>query len=241
MGHPQRPRSRHGAGLPAVTPDRIIDAALRLTSELGLDNWTLRQLASKIEASPAVVYHHVGDRDAVVCEVLDRVVYQVVTPPETLPWREWFAQSLDNHRDVLRRYPGTAYRLAMDGPPVKTAAVAIDLGVRLLQEAGFGAESVLAYNVLLTTACQYIAMEDAPVRARATDIRDRNIQHYLTFQQRADLPGLAAVGSFVAGLVSGPDKMAEFYDDIFRYAVQRCLDGMENRLAILADMARWTS
>jgi AcrR family transcriptional regulator len=234
MGHPQRPRSRNGAGLPAVTSEQIVDAALGLTAELGLDSWTLRQLAAKIEASPAVVYHHVGDRDSVVCRVLDQVVSQVVVPPETLPWREWFAQALDNHREVLRQYPGTAYRIAMHGPPVKAAATTIDLGVRLLQEAGFGAESVLAYNVLLTTACQYIAMEDAPIRA----MRAHNIEHYLAYQRREDLPGLAAVGSFVAGLVSGPNEMAAFYDDIFRYAVQRCLDGMETRLTVLADMAR---
>jgi AcrR family transcriptional regulator len=232
MGLPQRPRSRHGAGLPAVTPEQIVNAAVRLTAELGLDNWTLRQLAAKIEASPAVVYHHVGDRNTVAFLVLDRVVCQVVTPPETLPWREWFSLLLGNHREVLRRYPGTAYRLAMHGPPPGIAATMVDMGVRLLQEAGFGSESVLAYSVLMTTACQYIAMEDNP--ARAASMRGSNIELYLSFRERKDLPGMAAVGSFVARLVSGPDKMSEFYDDIFDYGVQRCLDGMEHRLIELA-------
>ena len=44
----------------------------------------------------------------------------IPTPPETLPWREWFATMLDNHRLVLRGYPGIAYRLARYGPPGPT-------------------------------------------------------------------------------------------------------------------------
>ncbi|TCO53568.1 TetR family transcriptional regulator [Actinocrispum wychmicini] len=179
MALPHRPRSRNGAGLPAVTPERIVDAAIRLTGRVGLENWTLRQLAAEIEASPAVVYHHVGDREAVVAQVIERVTSRIPTPPESLPWREWFATMLDNHRQVLRAYPGIAYRLARSGPAAATG----QLGVSLLAEAGFGTESVIAHTVLMTTACQYIALAD---------------------------------------------------DDIFTYGIQRCLDGLEHRLADLA-------
>ena len=52
---PGRPRSRDAAGLPAVTPDKIIDSALELTARHGLDSWTLRQLAAAVDAYPAVV------------------------------------------------------------------------------------------------------------------------------------------------------------------------------------------
>jgi AcrR family transcriptional regulator len=234
MGLPQRPRSRNGAGLPAVTPGQIVDAALRLTAGSGLEAWTLRQLAAEIEASPAVVYHHVGDREAVVGLVIERIMGEVETPPGTLPWREWFSLLLNNHRQVLRRYPGTAFRLAMHGLPVPAAVPMLDLGVRLLQSAGFGTESVLAYNVLMTTACQYISMEDDPAKMTGLGMRGRNTSHYLTYRERTDLPGMAAVGHFVARLVSGPDKLTEFYDDIFRYSIERCLDGLEHRLIDLA-------
>lgn len=163
MCRPDRPRSRNGTGLPAITREQIVAAAVGLTADVGLGNWTLRQLAARIEASPAVVYHHVGDREAVVCLVLEHVVRELAIPPETLPWREWFERLLADHRTVLRGYPGVANRLAMTGPP-DTAAPIADLGVRLLREAGFGDESVLAYNVVMTTACQYIAMEHDPGR-----------------------------------------------------------------------------
>jgi AcrR family transcriptional regulator len=234
MGIPhQRARSRNGAGLPAVTAERIVAEAVALTAEAGLDNWTLRQLAARIEASPAVVYHHVGDREAVVRLVLDHVVRQLTVPPETLPWREWFGLLLDDHRDVLRRYPGVAYRLAMHGPPVSCGGPIIDMGVRLLQEAGFGQDSVLAYNVVMTTACQYISLEDDQRRIAA--MRSSQADDYQAFRDRADLPGLAAVGEFVATLAGDRDRIAGFFTDLFQYAVQRCLDGMEQRLGRLRE------
>jgi AcrR family transcriptional regulator len=237
MGIPQqRARSRNGTRLPAVTAEQIVAQAVALTAANGLDNWTLRQLAARIEASPAVVYHHVGDREAVVSLVLDHVVRQFAVPPETLPWREWFSLLLDDHRDVLRRYPGVAYRLAMHGPPASCGGPIIDTGVRLLQEAGFGADSVLAYNVVMTTACQYISLEDDPSRIAA--VRSAHAEEYLAFRGRADLPGLAAVGTFVADLAGEPNGMADFFTDLFQYAVQRCLDGLEQRLVHLTEWER---
>lgn len=223
------PQRRNGAGLPAVTAEEIVDAAVRLTSDCGLENWTLRQLAAEIGASPAVVYHHVGDREAVVALVIERIMLEVEPPPESLPWREWFSTMLHNHRKILRTYPGTAYRFALHGPPVSTAAATIDLGVRLLQEAGFGAESVLAYNVLMTTACQYVAMESSLDRATPSTTNP-----YLAYRGRTDMPGMAAVGEFVARLVSGPEMLEQFSDEVFCYAIERCLDGLERRLTDLA-------
>ncbi|ALG08989.1 TetR/AcrR family transcriptional regulator [Kibdelosporangium phytohabitans] len=234
MGVPQqRARSRHGTGLPAVTVERIVAGAVALTAQDGLDNWTLRQLAGRIEASPAVVYHHVGDREAVVCLVLEHVVRELTVPPETLPWREWFGLLLDNHREVLRRYPGVARRLAMHGPPASCGGPIIDLGVRMLQEAGFGDDCVLAYNVIMTTACQYIALEDDQRGIAA--VRTAHAQEYQAFCDRADLPGLAAVGTFVAGMAGRPERVADFFTDLFQYAVHRCLDGLEQRLGRLRE------
>ncbi|MFD8497611.1 TetR/AcrR family transcriptional regulator [Amycolatopsis sp. NPDC059657] len=159
-GPPARSRSRVASGLPAVTPDGIVDAAMRLTAERGLENWTLRQLASAVDAYPAVIYHHVGDREAVVRAVAERVLAQLPTPDPALGWREWFAELLGGMRTVLRRYPGSARRLALFGPGLKGSERFITAGTALLAEAGFGEEALMAYNSLLCTASQFVSMED---------------------------------------------------------------------------------
>ncbi|GGS31305.1 TetR/AcrR family transcriptional regulator [Actinokineospora fastidiosa] len=200
---PTRPRSRPAAGLPAVTPARIIDAAVALTMEHGLEKWTVRQLAAVVQAYPAVVYHHVGSRDAVLAEVLERVVGMLPVPPEELPWRGWFRVLLGELRGLLSRYPGVARRFALHGPGVRAAAPIVDRGVRLLQEAGFGKESVLTYNLLLVTACQFLAMEDD----RAANPEARPAEN--------------------------PEQVAGYYASFYDYAIERCLDGAAARLAVL--------
>ena len=226
-----RPRSRPAAGLPAVTPRQIVDAAVALTMEHGLEKWTVRQLAAVVQAYPAVVYHHVGSRDAVLAEVLERVVGMLPVPPAELPWRDWFRVLLGELRGVLRRYPGVARRFSLHGPGVRAAGPIIDRGVRLLQEAGFGKESVLTYNLLLGTACQFLAMEDD--RAANPEIRAQMSEAYRAVRDRDDQPGLAAMGKLVDDLAANPDQVAGYYAGFYDYAVERTLDGAAARLAVL--------
>ncbi|ADJ48667.1 TetR family transcriptional regulator [Amycolatopsis mediterranei S699] len=225
-GH--RPRSRAAAGLPALTADCIVSAATALTAQRGLDNWTLRELARSVEAYPAVIYHHVGDRDAVVNAVVDRVVGLLELPAEQLPWQEWFTELLAGLRAVLRTYPGCARRLALFGPSVKAATRTIDAGVGVLLTAGFGRESVLAYNLLLMTACQFVAMEDD--RDGALALRIDNTEEYATYRERADLPGMAELGAAMHDLMGDPDLASGYYAQLYDYAVRRCLDGLTHRL-----------
>lgn len=232
-GTGQRPRSRAAAGLPAITAERIVEAALALTAERGLDNWTLRQLSGAVDAYPAVVYHHVGDRDAVTAAVLDRVVGLVELPDENLDWQEWFTELLSGLRALLRQYPGCARRLALFGPSVEAAIRTIDAGIGVLLRAGFGEESALAYNLLLATACQFVAMEDD--RDAAVALRIENTEEYASYRDRTDLPGMARLGQAMHDLMGDPDLAAGYYARLYDYAVRRCLDGLALRLGDLHD------
>lgn len=227
-----RPRSRAAAGLPAVTAEKVVDAALALTAEHGLDNWTLRQLAAAVDAYPAVIYHHVGDRDAVVSAVLDRVVGLLRLPDDDLPWQDWFTELLGELRTVLRAHPGTARWLVLFGPSVDAAVRTVDRGIGVLLDAGFGEESVLAYNLLVATACQFVAMEDD--RDGSLALRIDNAEAYARYRDRSDLPGMAAHGRAIQALIDDPELAASWYGKLYDYAVQRCLDGLTQRLTELS-------
>ncbi|MBC6451520.1 TetR/AcrR family transcriptional regulator [Actinokineospora xionganensis] len=230
-----RPRSRDAAGLPAVTAERIVDEALALTREQGLENWTLRQLAGAVSAYPAVVYHHVGDREAVVAGVIERVVAEF-TVPEPKQWRDWFEELLLDMRPVLRAAPGVARRLALYGPIVASARRVIDRGVRVLDAAGFGDESVLVCNVLLTQACQFVALEDD--REHSPRLRAEAAAVFSSYRDREDLPGLAATGRFVYEMTQRPGGVEAYYDEFFAFAIARILDGVAARLTVLSGTGR---
>ncbi|WP_018685752.1 TetR/AcrR family transcriptional regulator [Actinokineospora enzanensis] len=210
----KRPR----IGQQAVTPERVVAAALALTRAHGLEAWTLRQLAAAVGAYPAVVYHHVGDREAVVAAVLDRVVAQLPVPAETLPWRPWFEELLRGARPVLLDHPGVARRLAVHGALVPGLHGLIDRGVRVLRRSGFGEHSAPAYTLLVDQAWLLIAAEND----RGPRLRERAAIVHDELCARTDAPGLAELGRF---------HHAHADADLFGYALARCLDGV----AALAD------
>jgi AcrR family transcriptional regulator len=229
---PGRPRSRDAAGLPPVTPDRIIAAALELTAQYGLGSWTLRQLAAAVDAYPAVVYHHVGDREAVVTAVVDRVIGMYPLPPDDLPWRAWFRSLFQELRAVLTRFPGVARRLAVYGPTVSAAARTIDQSMRILQAAGFGDESAEVYRFLSNVACQLVSVEDE--QSRCADVMARNGQPWSQHRDDPELPGLAAMSAAVHELATDPARQENYFADLFDYSLERCLDGVAARLAVLS-------
>jgi AcrR family transcriptional regulator len=228
---PGRPRSRDAAGLPAVTPDGIVAAALELTAHHGLESWTLRQLAAAVQAYPAVVYHHVGDREAVVSAVVDRVIGMFPLPAEDLPWREWFRQLATELRGVLTRYPGVARRISVHGLTVWAAAPSIDRGIRILQRAGFGDESPEVYQFLSSIICGQISVEDE--QTRQGDARARTIAIWSSHRDDKTMPGLAALSASVHAMASDPVRRETYFADIFDYSIERCLDGVAARLEVI--------
>jgi AcrR family transcriptional regulator len=228
---PGRPRSRDAAGLPAVTPEKIISSALELTARHGLEGWTLRQLAGAVDAYPAVVYHHVGDREAVVAAVVERVIAVVPVPQADLPWREWFRILLADLRSVVTGYPGVARRLALYGATSTAAATIVDRGVRALQAGGFGDEAPTVYRLLLNTACLFLSAEDEQHRNAA--LKERTGELLAAFRDDRERPGLAAMGAALFDLLSDPERRVNYFADFYDYAVERCLDGVSSRLAVL--------
>jgi len=226
---PGRPRSRDAAGLPAVTPDRIIDAALELTARHGVETWTLRQLAGAVDAYPAVIYHHVGDRDTVVTAVVDRVIAKYELPDENMPFRDWWRQFLTNLRTVFMQYPGVARRVALNGPSVQAGGPTVDRAMRTLLEAGFDQdEAAMVCRLLVSQACLFISLEDDQRRAR--EAKDKISAGWGAPPANPELSGLATLNESVQGRLSDPEKNQDYFAELFDYAIDRVLDGVEKRL-----------
>ncbi|GGM33235.1 TetR family transcriptional regulator [Longimycelium tulufanense] len=224
-------RPRSAAGLPALSPDQVVDAAIRLTEEHGLDGWTIRQLAAAIRAWPAVVYHHVGDREAVVDAVLQSVVAGMPVPADDLPWRDWWHRFLVDGRATLRRYRGVARRLATRGPTVPAMLAIADHGIRVLRRAGFGAESSDVYQVLVSSSFLMVALEDE--WAADPSLRSRTAAVLAAHRDREDMPGLAALASLWHRTCNDQETLRARDEWFFGYAVDRALDAVQVRLDIL--------
>src|SRR5262249_28345645 len=107
---PPRPRSTRDR--PAKAPlseDVILDTAMRILREEGLDAVTMRRLASELDTGPASLYVYIRNRDALLNALFDRIGGMVpLEEPDPAHWREQLHRLVDNLLRVMEKHRGIA-------------------------------------------------------------------------------------------------------------------------------------
>lgn len=91
--------------VPALTRDRIVQAAVELLDIRGQDGLTIRKLAEHLNAGAASLYWHVETRDDVLELALDSVLGEISLPAEPLEWDKELIRFLTDWRQTLLRHP----------------------------------------------------------------------------------------------------------------------------------------
>lgn len=223
-----RPRpSRRRSYRTGMTAPAIVGAALELTRERGLDDWTMRDVADRLDTWPSVLYHHVGDRDALVWSVIDRLIQAIDTPDPDLEWQDWFRAFLGRWPQWLADYPGVAEFLVLHGPAVPGALAILDQGMTTLLRAGFGADAPVAYSMLLNTAAMQVAIVD---RRRRQPVPVHTALGAAMDGLRDPGPGLRTMREFVRTFAEDPDRAAAARTAYFRTTIDVVIAGWEARL-----------
>jgi TetR/AcrR family transcriptional regulator, tetracycline repressor protein len=100
-------RSREPAA--RLNEETVVDAALALIAERGLDGLSMRALGEQLGVEAMSLYHWFASKDRLLDAIADRLLGKVVVPPmptaET--WRDWLAEVARSYRRV-----GLAHRRA---------------------------------------------------------------------------------------------------------------------------------
>jgi AcrR family transcriptional regulator len=149
----QRSSQRKPARVP-ITQELIVDTALAVLAEEGLEAVTMRRVAQGLATGPASLYAHVNNKEELHELMADRVVGEVELPEvDPSKWREQLKALLLAQFGALVRYPGIA-RVVMAimipaGPNLLRLAEAI---LQLLRASGlserhamFGCDAVEVY------------------------------------------------------------------------------------------------
>ena len=91
---------------PPLSRGRIVDAAITLIDEGGLEHFSMPKLAAVLAVRTSALYRHFADREALLAEIA-RQISAGDEPPALLPaaseWTEFFvAQSMQLRRRILR-------------------------------------------------------------------------------------------------------------------------------------------
>jgi len=101
-----------------LTKAVIVQAALDLLDEAGMDGLTVRALASRLGVQAPALYWHVRSKQALLDEMATQIWRQIgevmAGLPDSLPWREVMRtyaatvrQALLGHRDGAKAFSGT--------------------------------------------------------------------------------------------------------------------------------------
>ncbi len=144
---------------PRIQPEAVIKAALEILDAEGLDNVTLRRLASKLNVQAPALYWHFKDKADITDDMAEAILTNAkldsITPPADISnWDSWLKDlmhSLRNaliaHRDGGRVVAGATFGRAYTLEKIVVATA------KVLEKAGFDR---LHANIATGTAIDYV-------------------------------------------------------------------------------------
>ena len=110
---PTRERRTRGGTQPLpLTRDDILDAALPLVADHGLDALTVKAVADALGISSPALYHYVTGRDDLRDRLCERVAREIdVDVPASLTWRDSIVEVLLRMHRTFEHYPGVGARV----------------------------------------------------------------------------------------------------------------------------------
>lgn len=124
----------------ALSREQIVDEALALLDEHGLDGVTLRRLAARLGVQAPTLYWHIHNKAELVARLGDAVLLPLVSlhDPGGMDWRDWLLDAATRlraallaHRDGARVVAAAQLSPAIAAFSERAMSVLVDQGVPL--------------------------------------------------------------------------------------------------------------
>ena len=146
--------------------EEILDAALAIADEHGIEAVSMRALADRIGVTPMALYRHVKDKAALLDAMVGRLLAALLPPggAEDRAWDERLTAFAYACREMTQRHPWAAH-LLFSRPAVTPDAVrAVDAIYLALLEAGVAEPEVPRLERLISTFLLGFAASEASGR-----------------------------------------------------------------------------
>ena len=131
-----------------LSRERILEAALALADEQGIESVTMRKLGQLLGFEAMSLYNHVANKDDLLDGILDLVLDETEAPTGDGRWDADIRASAISVHEALRRHPWSS-QLVMAGRVRPARLRYMDLLLGRLRDAGFSAETTYTvYHVL---------------------------------------------------------------------------------------------
>ena len=150
---------------PRLTTKRLLEGAFALADQIGMDNFTIRKLATKLDTKPMTIYHHVSNKEAIIDGIVDLVFAEIDVSPAGTDWKVASARRARSTRAVLARHPWAAPLMESRTSPGASTLRHHNAVLGCLRQGGFSIE-MTAHAYALVDAYTYgFALHEASVLA----------------------------------------------------------------------------
>jgi TetR/AcrR family transcriptional regulator, tetracycline repressor protein len=210
---------------PRLDLDLLVQAAIALLDEEGLDGLTTRRLAARLGAKSPAIYWYVRDKDELLDLVAEAICapalepYARLTAARDLGWRERLEAAGRVYREVLRSHRD-AQRLLVErsrlGPVRRRLADAV---AGYVLDAGFPEAEAAVISVFLNDYVTSMVGAELRLEARVPDMAQPEFEQSLAAGS-TDYPNLVRIAPQLATI--RPDA-------VFDAGLAMLLDGMQQR------------
>jgi AcrR family transcriptional regulator len=143
-----------------LTRERVLDAAIRLADEGGIEALSMRRLAKELGVEAMSLYNHVANKDEILAGISDRVAGEIELPSDAADWKRAIRRSAISTRDVLlrHRWASSQWMSRQGGGPARLRHT--DWILKTLREAGLSKDLVYhAFHILEAYMLGFTAMQ----------------------------------------------------------------------------------
>jgi len=206
---------------PALSTQRVIDAASRVADASGLPGVSMRSVGRELEVEAMSLYHHVASKDALLDGLTDWLFARIDTPSPSGPWRAEMEARAHSARTVLAAHPWGLGLIESRRTPGPATLHHHDAVLGCLRAAGFSVVlAAHAFSVLDAYVYGFVLTE-VNLPFQAGDSAEDFVE---------DLGPITDVYPHLAELVAEQIVGRDYqYGDEFDYGLAIVLDGLAAR------------
>ena len=133
-------RNSEAAPQVPLSRGRVLDAALRLADEGGIEAISMRKLAQALGVQAMSLYNHVANKDEIVNGLVDIVIGEIEVPDLSMDWKMAMRQRANSAHKVLLRHPWASLMIMSHANVGPANLRYVDATLGCLREAGFSFE-----------------------------------------------------------------------------------------------------
>ncbi|KEI43250.1 TetR/AcrR family transcriptional regulator C-terminal domain-containing protein [Saccharopolyspora rectivirgula] len=166
----------------------VVDRAIAVLDEYGLESLTMRRLAAELGVQPSALYHHVPNKQSLLAAVADEILTRGRRPRRAHEWDQRAVEICQELRDAV-----LAYR---DGAEVVFTAHAFGLGAtepaarlrEALRDGGLPDDLVtIGTRALLHLVFGHTVEEQTAMQANSAGAIDRSFGESTDFERGLEL------------------------------------------------------